>query len=124
MNLSMNLTFPNYTPPIYPNYTAPNYSAITYGCNFTNTTNGLESWIGCNAVQTMGNIQLVGVLFVGFFLGFVLMQNVRLEVKILILFPAAILSMLFFGYTVVWLLAGIPFGMIVWIALQKLFNRG
>lgn len=82
----------------------------------------LEQMIYENAVQTVGDPIVLGLLTFGFFLGFVLMQGQRLEGKIMVLVPALLLSLAFMP-PVVTIVSGLVLGGILYLALRK-FNSG
>jgi predicted branched-subunit amino acid permease len=81
----------------------------------------LESMIGCAFQQSVGDPIVIGILFVGFFGAFLLLQNTRLDGKVAILFPIAIMAGIFYGFFP--MLGALAAGYLLWLAIQKIQNR-
>jgi len=57
----------------------------------------IEDFVGTRAGTIAGDGTFIGLLLLGLFFGFVLIQRTSLDTKLAILVPAAILSMVFFS---------------------------
>jgi hypothetical protein len=81
----------------------------------------LENWFGDNTQYIVGEPFVAGIIFIGFFVGFLFIQNVGLDAKVAILIPALLLSMIFIPWLAVLLALGV--GVVVYLALTKFTNR-
>ena len=80
-----------------------------------------EEVIGNGFTSIVGDQTMIGVLLLAFFGGFLLLQDTRLDVKILIMVPALLLAMTyisFFNVVVALILA-----VLVYAALMKFLNH-
>jgi len=69
----------------------------------------------------IGDPLLMMILFIGFFIIFVMLQNTRLDGKIVILIPVLMLSMIF----VSWMIVVVAFivGIVIYMAITKFMAR-
>jgi len=70
--------------------------------NFADT-NPLEQMFASGFGSVVGNPLIEGLVLLGFFFAFTMLQNTRTEGKVAILIPAAILSMLFIPFLAVFI---------------------
>jgi len=81
----------------------------------------IEELIGSGVGVITGNDTLLGIIFLGFFTAFVLLQNTRLDGKLVVLVPISILSLVFIPMLAFLLALG--FGFILYLAVSKFANR-
>jgi predicted membrane protein len=82
---------------------------------------GLESIINGGIMNIVGDPLMAGLLVLGFFVLFVLIQGTRLDAKIAIIVPAGILSLAFAPVLIV--ILGFAFGVILYLTFTKLTNK-
>ena len=78
----------------------------------------LEQFISEGFMRLLGNNIWVGMVFVGFFVAFVLMQRSSLESKAVILIPVSMLAVIFIPW--LFIITGLIAGFLVMGAIQKL----
>lgn len=83
--------------------------------------NTIEDMIGSGLATTTGDPVFLGLLFLGFFVGILVVNNASGDIKILVLIPVAVLSVVFMPFllTPIVLIGGIMFA----LALIKFVNR-
>jgi len=81
----------------------------------------LESWIAEQFGDLTGAPEIAGIIFLGFFTSFVMLQGTRLDGKLVVLTPVMILATIFIGFLPI--LLGLGLGVIIYLALTKLVNR-
>lgn len=80
-----------------------------------------EQTIGDGFVQVTGDPAIAGLMFIGFFLAFVMLQGTRLEGKIAVILPVLFLSLQFFSFMLVFAVLGAAG--IAYLALTRIVNR-
>lgn len=78
----------------------------------------LEQFISTGFQQVLGNNIWIGMVFVGFFVAFVLMQKSSMESKAVILIPVSMLAIIFIPW--LFIIVGLVCGFLVMGAIQKL----
>lgn len=81
----------------------------------------LENYAGNGVGGVVGDPSILGILFIGFFSAFVMLQDTRLDGKLVVLVPVLILATVFIPWLSVLIALGL--GAIVYIALMKLINH-
>ncbi|MDD3906562.1 MAG: hypothetical protein PHS46_08615 [Candidatus Omnitrophica bacterium] len=81
----------------------------------------LENWAGDGFAQTVGDPIFMGILLLGFFFGFTMLQGLGFSGKLLILVPVAILAFPFIPFLPVFL--GLVCAFILYLALAKMDNK-
>lgn len=82
----------------------------------------LEQIIYNNSVAyVFGGREMIGIFTVIFFFGFVLLQQTRLDHKLMVFMGATILGAAFFDPLRLFL--GLVFGILLFIAYKKVFDR-
>lgn len=72
--------------------------------------------------QAFGDPLYMGLLILFFFGGFVFLQNTRLDSKIAIMTPVAILTIIFLGPLIGFLIMIIG-GLLIYVALMRVINK-
>ncbi len=80
-----------------------------------------EEVIGNGFSDVVGDPTIAGIIFLGFFISFVMLQDTRLDAKLMVLVPAMILSMVYIPW--LGILCALGFGSIVYLALTRFLNR-
>jgi len=81
----------------------------------------METWMGDGFAQTVGDPIFLGIMIIGFFFGFTMLQGLRLDAKLLILVPAVILAFPFIPFLP--LVLGLICAFVVYLAFTKMDNR-
>lgn len=80
-----------------------------------------ENVIGEGANQVVGDPLVMGLMFLGFFMAFIMLQNTRLDHKIMVLVPASILAMVWIPwFSIVLALVG---GGMMYLVVMKFTNK-
>jgi hypothetical protein len=82
----------------------------------------LENWMGDGFAQTVGDPIVMGLMLLGFFAGFTMLQGLRMDAKLLILVPVAILAIPFIGWFMP-ILIGLGCGFILYLTFAKADNK-
>jgi hypothetical protein len=79
-------------------------------------------WIGAGLINIFGSNIFLGLLVIGFFLGFLMIQGARLDMKMAIIIPGFILASIFLDS---WMLSLFLLGIsvLVYFALSRFWNR-
>jgi len=80
----------------------------------------LESTIYSSCMSIVGDPTYLGLLVLGFFVGFVFLQGTRMDVKIMVIVPALFLAMSFIGILKVIVVVGI--GVVMMLGIKKFMN--
>jgi len=83
----------------------------------------LENWMGDGFATVIGDPIFMGLMILGFFFGFVMLQGTRLDAKLLVLVPVALLAAPFFPAQVFMILLGLACAFILYLALAKMDNK-
>jgi len=83
--------------------------------------NYFEIVISEGMTNILGGPELAGIIFIAFFLGFVTIQNTRIDHKLAIITPVMILSIVFFNWFAI-LLAFLG-GFVFYLALKRWFGQ-
>jgi len=83
----------------------------------------LEGYVHDGTMNIVGDPIFIGFLVLIFFGVFVMLQNTRLDHKLAIMVPAALLSLGFFGAGVVYFLLAFFFAGILYLAFMKFINK-
>lgn len=78
----------------------------------------IEEFIGQGFSSVIGDPNLMGIIFLGFFAGFVMLQGTRLDGKVAILVPASLLALIFIPWLAV--LLALAVGVLIYLAMRKL----
>lgn len=81
----------------------------------------LEEMIYNGFLNTVGNPLFLGLLVLGVFSAFVLMQNTRTDAKVVILVPAFILASAFISPLLV--LGGLALSVLLYLSVTKMMSR-
>ncbi len=81
---------------------------------------GLESLIYSGAMSTVGDPTFLGLLILGFFIGFVYLQGTRMDVKLMVIVPAMFLAVSFLPLLKVVMVVG--FGIVLMLGLSRLMR--
>lgn len=84
-------------------------------------TGFLEQTMGDGFTQVTGDPLLAGLMFVGFFLAFTMLQGTRLEGKIVVILPVLFLSLIFMPFMLVFAVIGAAF--LAYLAVARAVNR-
>ena len=79
-----------------------------------------DSISNCLLQNAYGDMAFAGIMFLGFFLAYMVLQNTRVETKAVILIPVFILSAVFFNWMLV--MVAIVASFIMFLALNKGLN--
>jgi len=71
-------------------------------------------------MSIVGDPTYLGLLVLGFFVGFVFLQGTRMDVKIMVIVPALFLAMSFIGILKVIVVVGI--GVVMMLGIKKFMN--
>jgi len=77
-----------------------------------------EQIIGDGFDDVFGNHDIIGLIFIGFFAVFVMLQDTRFDVKVLIMIPAMALAMIYISWFTI--VIAIALAVIVLLAARKL----
>lgn len=81
----------------------------------------VENWISQAGASATGNPVFLGLLVLGFFIGFVTLSQTRIDVKLMVMVSAVILASAYIPWLVV--LGSIVFGYITYWGLMKAINK-
>lgn len=81
----------------------------------------METYVGDALTQAAGDPFFLGIMLLGFFFGFVMLQGVRLDSKLLVLVPIAILAIPFIPWLPV--VIGLVCAVIAYFAFTKFDNK-
>jgi hypothetical protein len=81
----------------------------------------IETLIYTSMVQIVGDPMILGLLILGFFGAFVMLQGTRLDGKMVILFPASILAVVYIGPLVV--IIALVVGIMMYLAWMKITGK-
>lgn len=81
----------------------------------------IETLLGEGMTNVVGDPTIIGIIFIGFFAGFVFLQDTRLDVKVAILTPICLLSMIWIPWFGV--LIALAVGALSYLAIMKFINR-
>lgn len=74
-------------------------------------------------MDIVGDPLFIGILILVFFGVFVMLQNTRLDHKLAIMVPAALLALGFFGAGVAYFLIAFFFAGVLYLAFMKFINK-
>jgi hypothetical protein len=80
-------------------------------------TEPIEQIIGDGFFAVFGSNEIIALILLGFFTAFVMLQDTRFDVKVLILTPALLLSMVYISWMVVPVVVGLA--VLVYLAARK-----
>jgi hypothetical protein len=80
-------------------------------------TEPIETIIGNGFSSVFGSNDIIGLIFLAFFGAFVMLQDTRFDVKVLIMIPALLLAMVFISWLSIAVV--IALGFLVYLAARK-----
>lgn len=81
----------------------------------------IEDVIGAGVAEVTGDPTITGLVFIGFFFAFVMLQGTRFEGKIVVLLPVFFLSLIFLPILLVFAIIAAAF--IAYIAVMRAVNK-
>jgi len=81
----------------------------------------IEDIIGEGFSNVIGDPTIIGLVFLGFFVGFVFLQDTRMDLKVAIIIPVCLLAMVWLPWFGI--LIALAVGALAYLALMKFINR-